>query len=333
MSKHKYTPLSYTLKAELFSQLAVMEHAGLPTDISFSHLLLTGSAQSRLDATKKFLKRGKDIASAGTLSGLFDPLESAVLTAACNAGSPAQSYRRFGIMYSEKARLQKAMRSRLRLPMVVFLMSLVLNQLPAFVTGSMGISTYVWSVLRPLLLVTGVWCIYRLLRHHYLSASNQRFNDGIDALGLSLPLFGEMQIRENAYHFFESLGLMLEAGMPLFDALPLSCKTIRNSMIRRDFEKLLNKVVEGRTFAEALQHCKYLSQQQIIGMVKVGEESGTLAEMLWRHAQSESAAISLFREQLAAWIPRIIYSAVAMWVAYGVLTSGAFMPHVPKDLF
>jgi hypothetical protein len=55
-----------------------------------------------------------------------------------------------------------------------------------------------------------------------------------------------------------------------------------------------------------------------------GESSGTLSQMLLRFAQAESDAISRFQRQLAEWLPRVIHSLLALWMA-----QGAFLPHLP----
>jgi general secretion pathway protein F len=54
--------------------------------------------------------------------------------------------------------------------------------------------------------------------------------------------------------------------------------------------------------------------------------------MLMRHAAMESDAIANFYEQVATWVPRIVYALVAIKIAAGILFSGAFAPRVPSDL-
>ena len=149
MTKAYHPPLSFALRAELFTHLAAMEKAGLPTDKSFASLKLPAPAATRIDAARKLLARGKDIATAGQLSGLFNALEVQLVRAATSAGSPALTYRRLADSYTQKARLSKAIKSRMALPMAVFVLSLLLQPLPAFIAGNMTPSAYLWAVLRP----------------------------------------------------------------------------------------------------------------------------------------------------------------------------------------
>jgi len=69
-----------------------------------------------------------------------------------------------------------------------------------------------------------------------------------------------------------------------------------------------------------------------LAFAHTGEQSGTLPEMLTRHAAIETEAIASFHEQLAAWLPRIVYALVAIKVAAGIVSSGV-APRVPADLF
>lgn len=330
-SSKNFSELGFETKALLFTHLATMEKAGLSTENSFANLRLQGKAQQRVAATIRNLKRGKSIAQAGRVAGLFDQLESHVIEAATQAGSPAITYKRFADHFTEKDRLQKLVKSRMRLPIVMFLMSLFIAPLSAFVTGAISGSAYLWKALSPLLLVFLAWKTIQFLRSTYRTQAYEGSN-ALDRLALRLPLFGHMNLRANANQFYESLGLMLEAGMPIFDALPLATRTIHNGIIREDFSRILPLLHEGKTLTQALEELNYLGQMHIIELVRTGESSGTLPEMLWRYSSVENQAISLFHEEVAAWVPRILYSLVAIWMIIGIFKSNAFVPQMPEGL-
>jgi len=44
----------------------------------------------------------------------------------------------------------------------------------------------------------------------------------------------------------------------------------------------------------------------------------------------ESEDISRYNQKLADWIPRMVYGLIMVWIAYGILSSGAFMQNVPE---
>lgn len=332
MAKHTQTPLSFTLRADLFTHLAAMEKAGLPTDKAFALLKLPAPAPARIDAARKLLARGKDIATAGQQSGLFSELDVHIVRAASSAGSPARTYQRLADTYTQKARLSKTIKSRMTLPIAIFVLSLFLQPLPAFITGNMTPAAYLWHVLRPILLLAGLTTLIKWFVVWLESAAPAPIRNKIENRLTHIPLFGEMHVRRNARDFFESLALMLEAGMTMFEALPQACKTIGNQRIRAQFAGILPKMKQGATLAEALSHVRYLGDRQVLALVSTGESSGSLPEMLWRYATMQTEAITHFQQQVADWVPRIVYGAVMLWMAYGILSSGAFMPHLPEEL-
>ncbi|MGL6041342.1 MAG: hypothetical protein ACRC01_09100, partial [Deefgea sp.] len=69
MSNFKLLP--WQLRADLFSQLATLERAGLPTDHAFTTINLPPKHHAQLIAMRKALSRGKTIAQAGAQAGLF----------------------------------------------------------------------------------------------------------------------------------------------------------------------------------------------------------------------------------------------------------------------
>jgi len=334
-TKKDFSDLNYATKAMLFTHLAAMEQAGLPADKSFANLRLQGEAQQRVDAARKILARGKGISQAGKISGLFNQLETHIIHAATQSGSPAITYKRFADHYTEKNRLQRLVRARMKMPVLMFLLSLFIAPLSALVTGSISTAAYLWRVAAPLIAVILIWQGIVFLRGYYRSHAFRDRNSGenpIDSIALKLPIFGSMNVRSNANQFYESLGLMLQAGLPMFEAVPLANQTVQNSLIREEFSKILPQLHEGKTLSQSLEKLRFLGQWHIVELVKTGEISGTIPEMLWRYCTIENEAISNFQEQVAAWVPRILYGMVAMWMAYSIFKSNAFMPNIPEVL-
>jgi general secretion pathway protein F len=329
-----FSPLSFALLAQLYQQLAALEKAGLPTDKAFSLLQLAAPAKQRVDQARKLLGRGKDIASAGQQAGLFGELDAQLLRAATSAGSPAKSYQRLAEMYAQKASMRKTILARMRLPIAIFILALLIQPLPALVSGSLSAKAYLWGCLRPPLILATLYYLGRAILDR---RRNSRFSLVLDHLGLDrmllrLPIFGVMHVRHNVRDFFESLGLMLEAGLPMLEALPKASQTMGNQLLRAEFEQLLSRVQRGATLAEASAHLKHLPEPYLISLIQSGEASGTLPDTLLRYASGETETLMRFQQQLADWIPRLVYGAVMLSMAYSLLTSDAFMPHLPDEL-
>lgn len=331
MPAKSVAPVCLADRAVLFAQLAAMEKAGLPADRALATVQLPGGGQDRVEAMLRLLTQGCDLAAAGQKSGLFTPLEVTLLQAAQSAGSPARVYERLAAHYAHKVTQAKALQSRLLMPAAVLVLALLIQPLPSLVAGSLSLFGYLWGVLRPLLiLIALVLCgrqlLLRLERPAALRAG------ALDAWLLGVPLFGQAHARRNTRDFFESLGLMLEAGLPMFAALPKACATLSNSHLRRDFLALQQRVRAGAPLAQAILPLDFPGKPQLASLIRTGEASGTLPATLLAYAARESLALTDFQEQLATWLPRLVYVAVALWMAYGLLTGAGIAPRLPAEL-
>jgi general secretion pathway protein F len=310
--------LSWQVRADLFAQLAAMEKSGLPTIQAFGHLRLPPQSQPRVAAARKLLARGTTIADAGRSSGLFTELEANLIDAAASAGSPAPTYRRLADYYTQRAMQARAVRSRLPLPGFLLLAGLFLQPLPALVSGSLSGGRYL------------VYLGSLLFKQQEGPPSPVR--SAIELIALHTPLFGNMLVRSNIRDFFESLALMAEAGMPILQAVPKALDTIRLGAVKAAFGKILPKLTRGSTLAQSLAQIPYLDNGQALALIGTGEASGTLPEMLFRFAAMETESINAFNRQVADWLPRIVYAAVACWVAYGLLSGPGIGTQMPEEL-
>lgn len=315
------------MRAELFSQLGAMETAGLPFEKAFALLKVPPAAQRRLDAMRKMLKAG-DFPFAGERSGLFTKLEARLIRAAWQAGSPAGTYRRLAEHYTQRALQASMMKSRMALPLFMVIAALFIQPLPKLVGGVIGPAAYLGRAIGTLAVLGGIG--YAILNlPHWLRGSPLQTT--VEKLVMQLPLFGSMHVRRNARDFFESLALMLEAGISMLEALPAALDTIDNATLRDEFATLVPRIEKGATFAEAVEALPRLGNAQVAVFAHTGEQSGKLPEMLFKHAALETEALNRFYAQVAQWVPRLAYALVAVWIAYGII-SGFSITRVPADL-
>jgi type II secretory pathway component PulF len=213
----------------------------------------------------------------------------------------------------------------------MLLTGLFVHPLPALVTGSLNIGQYLLHCLTPLIAI-GTLFYFGKEAFKQQEGPPSAIGNAIQSLAMYLPLFGKMLVRSNIRDFFESLALMVEAGMPILQALPKALETVRLPPVRVAFGKIGPKIERGSTLTQALENITYLSDGQALALINTGEASGALPEMLFRFADLETASIDHFHEQVAQWLPRIIYAMVAAWVAYGILTGSGIRTEIPADL-
>lgn len=324
-------PLPWQLRADLFAQLGALEKAGLPAQQAFATLRLPSKFQDRVKTMQRMLARGVPLARAGRQSALFSDLEASLVDAATQAGSPAPVYERLASFYTQRAALVRTMKSRMVKPGLIMIVGLLVQPLPQFVAGDISLGYYLWHGVRPLLAIALLVFLGRqVYRAQEGGASGLR--GAIDLVLMRVPLVGPMLVRRNIRDFFESLALLVEAGMPIIDALPRATATMKLAPVRRQFESIAPGIKSGATLTAMLDKIASLADGKAQALVATGEASGSLPEMLFRFADGETAAITHFDRQLADWLPRIVYALVAAWIAWGIIVGPGLGPQLPKDL-
>lgn len=318
--------LSSQIRADMFSQLAAMETAGLPPDKAWGLINLPKVPAARLQAVQKAVSRGTHPAVAAQNSQLFTPLEGSLVRAALAAGSPAHAYQRLSDSCSQRAQNEGKIRSRMVLPGATLVLASLIQPLPQLVLGTLSAGGFVLQVLKPLLAIAALTVMTQWL----LSASS------LSRWLLKAPLYGNAVARGDAINFFESLALLLEAGVPMFEALPTAVATIEQPEIRKAYTRIKPSMQRGvplsNALAEEISEPMFLGSSEVIEFIATGEASGTLPEMLFRHVRAEADALHEFWNQVADWVPRITYTVVACWMAYGLITGGGFGPTVTAGL-
>jgi general secretion pathway protein F len=105
-----------------------------------------------------------------------------------------------------------------------------------------------------------------------------------DTLALRLPLVGELTAKTEAARLARSLGNMLGNGVPLLDAVAISRDIVSNAVISRGIERVAVSIREGEGLSTPLLRERVVPEMAA-KLVRVGEESGQLEEMLLKVAQ------------------------------------------------
>jgi general secretion pathway protein F len=324
--------LEFSERALLFTHLAAMEKAGLDSHHAFSLLELPRKFQSRIQRAQHFLKRGKDIATSGQISGLFTDLESQMIRAACQAGSPIKTYQRLAENYTARSMQVRAIKMRLRLPILILIIALFVKPLPQLISNQISVGAYLIGILLPIIILYGSFLALRMFWVMIEQGEASSIRDGVLRVVLSLPWLGKFQLRHDAKNFFESLGLLQEAGIPIFDALPLACKTVRNPLLREQYHEVRGELLAGESLYQALHKVPDLGSRDILTLINTAEHSGTLSETLLRYTERENQSLADTWKMITDWAPRLFYVIIAAWMIQSIFTSNAFMPNLPTEL-
>jgi type II secretory pathway component PulF len=326
------SPLQFNIRADLFKQLGAMEEAGLPIQTALSLTRLPPRAQPRLTAMRQCLSKGLGIAEAGLKSRLFTPLEASLLHAAFSAGNLVHMYQRLSDYYARRAAHVASMKSRMMLPLVMLVLAIFVRPLPSLIAGTLSPGGFLIKCFLGLIVLGGTVWLLAVFPYRSQSGGVATWNIELDRVLPLVPLFGSMYVRRAVRDCFETLALLLEAGMPILEALPLSVDTVQSPALKERFSQIKPRIEGGASFAQAVGELSFAGRAQAHAMILAGETAGALPEVLFAYSESETMAINRFDDLVAEWAPRLVYTLAALWIGYGIVRSGAFMPSLPPDL-
>ena len=287
-----------------------MEKAGIPIDKSFSLLKLPQVLHYRIDQTQRLLHLGNPIAKAGERTQLFSKLEVALLESASNAGRLYFTYSRLSHYYRERASQSASMKAKLLLPIILLVVCVLIRLIPDLVNSDILLSSALVHAVKPLAVVASIISLFLLARSYFLGSCPI----WIDRLFQKSPIYGPMYIRTNARDFFETLALLLDAGIPILEALPKAVSVIQSATMKKTFSRIELSIKRGDTLSQALHSNAYMKRNAAIALIETGEASGTLSEMLFRWAAMETEILRAFYKNVADWTPRFIYVAIVIWM-------------------
>ena len=158
------------------------------------------------------------------------------------------------------------------------------------ITVSQGLSESWWVI------ALGILVLALLLRR---GLQDPDFRHRWDSMTLGIPLFGGLVRRIEVARFARTLGTLLQNGVALLGGLMIVKDTLANSALSRTVESVANGLKEGQGLAEPLQASgafPALATQ----MIRVGEETGELPEMLFKVAELYDREAQTATERLLA---------------------------------
>ena len=131
-----------------------------------------------------------------------------------------------------------------------------------------------------LVVILAVLLLGALFYALFQTPAGRRF---FDTLKLRMPLFGSLIRKSIMARTCRTLSVLLNAGIPLIEAMETVSKVSGNSVIESAMADATRRMRDGGTIAETLRETGHFPGM-ITQLVATGEESGTLPVMLARAA-------------------------------------------------
>lgn len=298
-SRRRATRLPAKTIAFLLRQLATLIRAGVPILAAFD---IIARSQEKAETTRLLLQIRADLQTGAALTTAlgrhpdnFDALTCTLVAAGEQSGLLDVMLTRIADYQEKMLSIRGKLRGALTYPIAILLVALVVTVLmlvlvvPAFensfssfgaalplptriiIDGSAALRDYGIIVLI-LLAASGFGLMHQWRR-------NPRWQAATDRWQLTLPILGPLLRRAALARWSRTLASLYAAGIPLLDTLIPAGDATDNQLFQQASQTLRQKINQGNSLSVALPRQNEFSPL-LIQMVAIGEESGTLDDML-----------------------------------------------------
>lgn len=338
--KSKITPADIAIFSR---QMATMMKSGVPLVQSFD---IIGTGHENLGMQKMILAIKSDVEGGSTFSDAlkkyplyFDNLFVNLINAGEQSGALETMLEKLAT-YKEKtealkAKVKKAMTYPIAVTAIAFIVTAILlifvvpqfqevfsnfgAELPAMTLFVIAISEFLQVYWWIFVLAIGV-TLWLFKQAHARSAA---FRKRIDQLTLKAPIVGQISTKSAIARFSRTLETMSVAGVPLVEAMESVAGATGNIVYEEASHEIKNDISSGTQLQTAMKTTG-LFPNMVIQMVSIGEEAGSLDQMLSKVADFYEAEVDNLVDNLTALMEPLIMSVLGILV--GGLIVAMYLP-------
>ena len=278
--------------------------------------------------TQSNVEKGENLSDSMRQNDAFPSILIDMVRAGEASGSLENSLTRMAVQFEKDAKLNGIVKKAMMYPIVLIcvMIGVVIVMLtfviPSFMTMFEDLDSELPVTTRAILAMSNslknYWYIYILVVvgavvgiQMYKRTDNGKHN--LDKLKLKIPVFGLLQTKSACASFARTMSTLLQAGMPMIDALEISASTMKNVLFYDGLEKVKNGVSLGLPLSNQLK-ATGLFPAMVVHMVGIGEETGNVEEMLTNSATYYEEEVEVQTQTLTSLMEPIIIVLMAFVV-------------------
>jgi type IV pilus assembly protein PilC len=134
------------------------------------------------------------------------------------------------------------------------------------------------------------------------SSGNKFFH----SLILKLPLISNLVKKINIARFSRTLGSLISGGVTIIESLNIISGTLTNVNYSNSLEETAKKISKGVELSKALSEYENLYPPLVYQMIAVGEETGTLSDVLLQLAEFYESEVEAVLNNLSSIIEPVL---------------------------
>ncbi len=278
--------------------------------------------------TQSNVEKGESLSDSMKLNDAFPSILIDMVRAGEASGSLENSLTRMAIQFEKDAKLKGIVKKAMMYPIVLLcvmigvIIVMLTFVIPSFMTMFEDLDSELPVTTRAILAMSdslkNYWYIYILVIvgivvgiQMYKHTDDGRHN--LDKLKLKIPVFGLLQTKTACASFARTMSTLLQAGMPMIDALEISASTMKNVLFYDGLQKVKNGVSLGLPLSNQLK-ATGLFPPMVVHMVGIGEETGNVEEMLTNSATYYEEEVGVQTQTLTSLMEPIIIVLMALVV-------------------
>jgi type II secretion system protein F len=177
-------------------------------------------------------------------------------------------------------------------------------------SSSQFIQNFWWLILAVVIIISVIFQRYR-------NTEQGRLN--WDTFKLKLPLLSDLILKIEVARFSRTLGTLINSGVPLLGALTIVKEVIKNVVVSNSISDISKGAKEGKGVSAPMRVVG-IFPSLAMHMIRVGEETGKLDEMLIRVADTYDEEVQNTTKRFISALEPVLILVMALLVGFIVLS-------------
>lgn len=342
MISYKNTMMKDKAKYVLFSQLYSLLSSGLNFSHSFELLIHEEEKKKEIGILKEVYRKilvGNEFWKSLEMVGAFTELDCGVIRIGEETGKIEQSLMFLSDYYQKKNEQKRMLTSALSYPLIViitaflvlfFMITVVVpmfeqvysrmgGTLPAITRFILQISTHF-----PLFFTTVGFITLLLIAIKFFYGKTKGYQRFTSNLILHIPIISSLVRKHYQAQFCKLLYLLVSSDVPLLHSLLMLEGIILFYPYKKSFIEIVEGLKKGDSFSDNIEKYKNIYDYKLITLIRVGEETNRLANMLASQSKDITSELEHELKQFGNILEPVLILGVGGIVAFVLIAM--YMP-------
>lgn len=333
MMKNIKKPLKDVKKELVFSELSSLLSSGLDFARAFTLLIENESEPQHRRLLKQMyagIVDGQAMWQAMKASDVFTALDCGVVKVGEQTGRLGESLRFLHEYYARRITQRRTVLTAVRYPITILATAFIVTafmlvcivpmfenvyarfggELPA-ITRSIIRFSRSFPIVITVIIIVSTACILPFLVHK----DNGTLQHIKSIMRLNMPIFGKIVKCDIQAQICRILYLQTSSGMPLLTGIEMLEEVIDDWQYKQSFHKIADGLNKGNLLSEGMQTFPGLYDRVLISLLRVGEETNRLPQMLSKQADDLTSKLDYNLSRTGSILEPILIIFIGLLVA------------------